>query len=187
MCWFLVLSPKYNKPHFTSEPFVCYTLEMENHAAEETLVYDNRFFAWLWAIALPIGIYLLSAKLFQSFGIYLPFFSEPTYPIGWGTRLIVCVTLIVWLRGALGIISRVRGPILVVSVSDQGVKFPGAWSLKWSEIDRITNHFGTLRFYPKDSSLSPIEFFPPQASYGGWRNAKFRIKRCAPEALSRSI
>lgn len=183
-CIQLIRSPNLN---FTLWPKSWYPLRMDTHTTAVTPVYYSRLLAWSWAVALPIGIYALTAKLLQSLGIYMPFFSEPEFPIGWGTRLVVGVILIVWLRGAPGIIARVRSSNAILLVSDHGVEIPGAWSLKWPEIDRIANHFGTLKFIPKDSSLPPIDFFPPNVTLRDWRNAKSRNKRCAPEALTKSI
>ena len=160
---------------------------MDTRSTVLTPVYASRPLAWIWVIALPFGIYALSGTLFQSFGIYLPFFSEPDFPIGWGTRLVFGFILIIWLRGAPRIISNIRSSNAILLVSDHGIEFPGVWSLNWSEIDRVANRFGTLRFVPKDSSLATIDFFPPNASFGDWRNAKSRLKRCAPKALTKSI
>jgi len=160
---------------------------MEQQIQDVTVVHDNRILFWIWVIMLPIGTYFLSGALLQSFGFFLPLFSEPQYPIGWGTRLFVGVILIVWLQAIPDAVAGMRRPNIVLLVSDHGIEFPGFCTLKWSEIDRIANRFGTLKFYPKDASLGHVDFFPPHASYKEWRMAKSRIRRHAPKALARSI
>ena len=160
---------------------------MEQQPTNVTKVHSSRVQDWFWAIVHPIVLYLLMGKLLQSFGLFLPPFSEPQYPIGWGVRLFVCIGLIVWLRTTAIVFSRVRNVRPVLLVSDHGIEFPGVWNLRWDEIDRITNQFGTLKFHPKNPLLKHAAFNPSHASFKQWRDAKSRIKRCAPISIAESI